>query len=550
MQSKMTAFLDYCGSFVTFLLIFFHVIDFFYYLCRQNIETMDIYEISIHLEKPNTLRELFPQEKHSHVSLTLSGDLGEDDIRLLTGYSNNSYIDEDTLEEFYIEESDRWETIDLNLSKIDSKSLERLQFRRIKGLMKLVLPIGYINVNVKDWFSNDEEVTVCHLVISEGSQKIGKDSFNGWRSLKDVQFPKSLNKIAPEAFVGCSSLEAFVFPDGSDHFKVCDGVLFSSDGLMLIAFPPGLERDEYVIPEGTTIIAESAFKHNPHIKKVIIPKTVVQIQAYAFENCASLKQIDVAPANYIYKSSNGILIEKDVPVLLPIDDIYIHERALKILCVPAAFDKAKFGFNKFGLNNVLLAHNCFAGCRFVKTFYFNGGAIKPDIYGAFSSANSIEELTLENVKEMPNLTWCNKLKILNIKGYISGSIKDSVSSRYNDALKAVNIEEDAYRANLFYSVDGVVFTKNHELYFYPPAKEDDKYVVPENTTNISYWSCIWDNPFIGEVVLPSSFDLEKIRKEWNVEEPIMSSSITINKYIDGADVKHTTIRFTIKDKTD
>lgn len=421
---------------------------------------MDNLQLTIELKVIDTLREQFPQERfYNQVSLKLIGRIGDDDIRFLSGYSGDSELDEDTGEILYKPEKHRWNTLDLDLSDINPEDFKDKSLNQIKALRSIILPKGYENVEWRN-FWEDANNTTSSLLISEGTNAIKGDSFNGWEMLKSVSLPSTLVKIAPEAFVGCDSLKAFVFPEGSDHLKVCDGVLFSLDGLMLIAFPPGLEREEYVIPEGTTIIAERAFKHNPHIKKVIIPPTVVQIQAYAFENCTSLKQIEVNPANHIYKSSNGILIEKNVPVLVPFDGGYSHERTHKILCIPAAFDK-----EKLGIKEVLLAYNCFAGCRFIKALHFNGGTIKPDISGAFDSANNIEELTLEKIKEMPDLTWCKKLKILNVKGYISGSIKDSVVSRYNVALKAVNIEEDMYRENQFYSVDGVVFSKDHELYF-------------------------------------------------------------------------------------
>ena len=58
---------------------------------------IDTFEISIHLDQPDTLRLKFPKEKHEHVSLTLSGGLGNDDVDFLTGDAfKENIIDEDT----------------------------------------------------------------------------------------------------------------------------------------------------------------------------------------------------------------------------------------------------------------------------------------------------------------------------------------------------------------------------------------------------------------------------------------------------------------------
>lgn len=397
-------------------------------------------DLQLTLNICGNLSEQFPHDElYNHVSLTLSGKLYDNDFRFLSGYSDYYEIADDITGEIrYFQEGVRWNTIDLDLSGIDPEICYISKLNEIKGLKNIIFPIGYQATGLK--FSGKEN-TMQSLVVSDGTTEIDKESFIRWVSLTDVQFPKSLERIAPEAFVGCSSLQSFDFPEGTDRFMICDGVLFSTDKTILIAFPPGLNIEKYEIPQGTTLIAERAFKQNPYIKEIVIPASVVRIQDYAFENCASLEKIEVDSANPVYYSRYGILYEKNIPVLVPYFDMLLNEHRNIMLCVPAAI-----GFTKLSIRNDLLAAKCFSGCKNIKTISYDcGDYYSHRIDGAFDNCSEIEEISLKHVEALPRLTDCQKLKKLNIEG-----------------------------CREYHSVNGVVFNKDDELIYYPPAKEDDK----------------------------------------------------------------------------
>jgi hypothetical protein len=366
-------------------------------------------DLQLTLNICDNLSEQFPQgELYNHVSLTLTGKLYDNDFRFLSGYSDYYELADDITGEIrYFQVGVRWNTIDLDLSGIDPERCYISKLNEIKGLKNIIFPIGYQATGLK---LSGKENTMQSLVVSEGTTEIDKESFIRWVSLTDVHFPKSLERIAPEAFVGCSSLQSFDFPEGTDHFMICDGVLFSTDKTILIAFPPGLNIEKYEIPQGTTLIAERAFKQNPYIKELVIPASVVRIQDYAFENCASLEKIEVDSANPVYYSRYGILYEKNIPVLVPYFDMLLNEHRNKMLCVPAAI-----GFTKLSIRNDLLAANCFSGCKNIKTISYDcGDNYSHRIDGAFDNCSEIEEISLKRVEALPRLTDCPKLKKLNI----------------------------------------------------------------------------------------------------------------------------------------
>jgi hypothetical protein len=466
---------------------------------------MEDLQLTIELRVMDTLREQFPQDRYyNHVSLKLIGEIGNEDIRFLSGYSDYYDVDPDTEKIIYYPERLRWNSLDLDLSEINPDDSYINNLNEIKALRSIILPKGYESV---EWcyFWGDANDTTSSLTVSEGTKTIAKDSFNGWGMLEKVTFPNTLEEIAPEAFVGCSLLQSFDFSEGTDHFTICDGVLFSPDKTILIAFPPGLRIEKYEIPSGTTLIAERAFKQNPYIKEIFIPASVVRIQDYAFENCASLEKIEVDSANPIYYSRNGVLLEKGVPVLVPYQDIYFNERRNKMLCVPAAISRTKLN-----IKNILLAAKCFSGCKNIKTISYNGGNYSHRIDGVFDNCPDVEEISLTNVEVLPRLIDCQKLKKLNIEGEFDGSLNYSLIR--NEELKEVYINKSWE----YHTINGVVFNKNHELIFYPPAKEDEKYVVPENTLVIND-GVFTSNPYLRTVVLPATFNLSKLKKEWHID---------------------------------
>lgn len=72
---------------------------------------------------------------------------------------------------------------------------------------------------------------------------------------------------------------------------VIDGVTFSADKKTLIKYPVDKVGEEYVVPEGTEIIAERAFAYNYNLYNIILPTSLDKIEDYAFESCFELSSI-------------------------------------------------------------------------------------------------------------------------------------------------------------------------------------------------------------------------------------------------------------------
>lgn len=91
-------------------------------------------------------------------------------------------------------------------------------------------------------------------------------------------------------------LERYVVAPANPYYKAVDGVLYSKDGTILLRYPGGRTDDTFTVPQGVKVIGARAFqrqggssKTGP--RKVILPEGVTVIRESAFDNCENLEEI-------------------------------------------------------------------------------------------------------------------------------------------------------------------------------------------------------------------------------------------------------------------
>ena len=108
----------------------------------------------------------------------------------------------------------------------------------------------------------------------------------------------------------CTKLKAILTEDDSEMFRSTDGVLFSAEDDMLLAYPPAKSASSYQIPNGTRSIGNYAFQHCNLLQSVTIPETVDSVYMDGFHECNSLLELTGAvPMEHAYSIRDCINLE-------------------------------------------------------------------------------------------------------------------------------------------------------------------------------------------------------------------------------------------------
>lgn len=155
---------------------------------------------------------------------------------------------------------------------------------------------------------------ITSLTIKEGVKGIMNNAFAGETKLKSVTLPQSLEKIGEYAFAdtgitkiyipekvdyissiqfNSSIITEYTVSENNPYYKSVDGVIYSKDGSVLVAFPNGRYEDSnysYTMPDIVTEIGEFAFYASP-VKTFIVADSVTKISKSAFMGAMNLERI-------------------------------------------------------------------------------------------------------------------------------------------------------------------------------------------------------------------------------------------------------------------
>lgn len=171
------------------------------------------------------------------------------------------------------------------------------------GLQKISFA-GTVTEIGESAFSNCDDLTSIELPAA--LEVIGDFAF-AYTPLQSVYLPASVREIGDSAF-SCGSdfysaiggwyqrtysLQEIVVDPENEHYASLDGVLFTKDMKMLLLYPLGSVRTEYIVPEGVTEIESGAFAVRlsaeevvptvPALRQIVLPSTLQTICSGAFE---------------------------------------------------------------------------------------------------------------------------------------------------------------------------------------------------------------------------------------------------------------------------
>ncbi len=130
------------------------------------------------------------------------------------------------------------------------------------------------------------------VTLKEGVKTLPQATFATCMSLREIQFPASIEYIGPRILLNCPLLSKIEVAEGNQNYMTVDNVLFTKDRKKLIAYPVGQQKDIYDIPYGTREIQGGAF-YGSSLKSINIPLSVDTIASQAFYLCKNLTSMTI-----------------------------------------------------------------------------------------------------------------------------------------------------------------------------------------------------------------------------------------------------------------
>ena len=196
-------------------------------------------------------------------------------------------------------------------------------FHWCRNLKTVTLPDTLKKIG-REAFIDCSELT--GIALPEGLECIEEKTFSECRSLATVALPKSLKEIKANAFSGCGKLTTVLYPGTSEDWKSIaidpscvnlrlimegevrvegkNGFVWTLDrgGRLTVQCAgecegiPGAEdlkttAQELILKEGITKISFSAFDGYVQLRSIVIPDTVSEIMAWAFNGCSKLEEV-------------------------------------------------------------------------------------------------------------------------------------------------------------------------------------------------------------------------------------------------------------------
>ena len=279
---------------------------------------------------------------------------------------------------------------------------------------------------ISRYIGEEENVTIPAKINGLTVTTIGKGAFV-LTGMGCLNIPASITDIKPNAFK-FSGFNKIEVDKNNLNYTSINGVLFSKDKTVLLAYPKENSATSYIIPDGVKIIESTAFMGTSNLNSIVIPNGVTTIKENAFYLCSNLKNVSI-----------------------PTSVKSIGEYAFDF----SACTKENYGY---------YIGNCLIGAD-------------NEINGNFTIKDGtrlVADSALREIDNLGNISIPASVEIIGDCAFLNFS---------SESLKNITVaNENKY----FSSENGVLFNKNKtELLCYPCGKKETTYTVPNTVTKLA-----------------------------------------------------------------
>jgi hypothetical protein len=161
-----------------------------------------------------------------------------------------------------------------------------------KSMMSVTVPASVTRIERGAFFAC---TNLTRANFTDGLLEIVDNAFSGCTALGTIYIPKTLNRLNKFAFSTCSSLRTItVDPLNGSYASTADGSLvLSKDGATVLQAAWGIQG-LCAVPEGVMRIAQGAFIGRLGLTTVTLPASLVVVEPDAFLNCSNLSGISLS----------------------------------------------------------------------------------------------------------------------------------------------------------------------------------------------------------------------------------------------------------------
>lgn len=123
------------------------------------------------------------------------------------------------------------------------------------------------------------------IEVGEGASSIGEYAFDQMERAERILISSTVREIGDGAFRACGLLEAIEVDAANPYYQVCDGVLYTKDGSVLVCYPKRLGASSYEALPSTKAISKYAFYGQTYLKTLLLPDGIMEIGDNAFAEC-------------------------------------------------------------------------------------------------------------------------------------------------------------------------------------------------------------------------------------------------------------------------
>ena len=354
------------------------------------------------------------------------------------------------------------------------------------------------------------DFTVSSTVRYKGQNykvvKISWQAFHDCTTLASVTIEKGITEIDEYAFMDCENLMKVTLPEGLKTLK--KNAFWSCDNLVSINLPSTLTeighacfakcknlQSDMIVPSGVNKIEGETFSGCNRITKISLPETITEIGSMAFQNCYELKDINIPSSVHNIGSRAFEDCHKIKTIIIPngvvtqiSSGLFNGCNSLKSVQIPASVNSIGGG--------------AFSGCSSLTSVSIPDNVLSIGD-GLFRNCTNLQSINISSNSQILTIgssafSGCSSLTSIYIPKGVDLVNDDSFSAC--TSLSSYNVHPGN---NTYTAVEGVLFKKDKKLLLaYPPAKENEQYVVPIGVEEIA--NNAFKNAKIRKVSLPNT----------------------------------------------